>query len=105
MLRRCSRANGLRSSNLSHQIPQARDLRIGALEGCSSMACVIYRGAYEQMRDVLLVLLAWTSRYHLHAAGHLRHWRGLLLVHRPQTPNRPSRPQEQQLARDLSARR
>jgi len=76
MLRRCSRADGLCSSNLSHKIPQARDLRIGELEGCSRMACVIYRGAYEQMRDVLLALLAWTSRYHLHAAGPLRHWRG-----------------------------
>ena len=57
---------------VTRRIPDAADLRVRDVDGCATMACVIYRGGYEQMGEVLQTLLAWTERHRMQIAGPLR---------------------------------
>jgi DNA-binding transcriptional MerR regulator len=42
------------------------------VEGWPTVACVIYRGSYDQMSAVLQTLLAWTERHQMRIAGPIR---------------------------------
>jgi effector-binding domain-containing protein len=57
---------------LVRPIPERDDIRVREVEGCPTMACVIYRGGYEQMGEVLQTLLAWTARHRMQIAGPVR---------------------------------
>jgi DNA-binding transcriptional MerR regulator/effector-binding domain-containing protein len=57
---------------LTRAVPDRAGLRVREVEGCPTMACVIYRGGYEQMGDVLQALLAWTEHHRMRIAGPIR---------------------------------
>jgi DNA-binding transcriptional MerR regulator len=57
---------------LTRRVDQAGDVTVREVEGSPTMACVIYPGGYEQMSEVLQVLLAWTGRHGMRIAGPLR---------------------------------
>ena len=57
---------------VTRRLPDAEDLRVRDVDGCPTMACVIYRGGYQQMGEVLQTLLAWTERHRMRIAGPVR---------------------------------
>ncbi len=57
---------------ITREVAATREIAVREVEGCATMACVIYRGGYGQMREVLQVLLAWTGRHSMRIAGPLR---------------------------------
>jgi DNA-binding transcriptional MerR regulator len=57
---------------VSQLIEGDAEIQVREVEGWQTMACVIYRGAYEQMRPVLQTLLAWTQRHGMRIAGPTR---------------------------------
>ncbi len=57
---------------LARAVPETDQVRVREVEGCPTMACVIYRGGYEQTGEVLQTLLAWTERHRMRIAGPVR---------------------------------
>jgi DNA-binding transcriptional MerR regulator len=57
---------------ISRAIDDSDEVRIREVEGCPTMACVIYRGSYDQMTAVLQSLLAWIQVHRMRIAGPLR---------------------------------
>lgn len=56
----------------TQSVPELGPVRARDVEGCPTMACVIYRGGYEQMTGVLQTLLAWTECHRMRIAGPVR---------------------------------
>jgi DNA-binding transcriptional MerR regulator len=57
---------------LSRPIAPVDQVHIREVEGWPTVACVIYRGSYEQMNAVLQTLLAWSERHRMRIAGPIR---------------------------------
>ncbi|HWM85848.1 MAG TPA: MerR family transcriptional regulator, partial [Kofleriaceae bacterium] len=57
---------------LTRPVPETADIRVREVEGCPTMACVIYRGGYDQTGGVLQTLLAWTELHGMRIAGPVR---------------------------------
>lgn len=57
---------------VSRPIDDTADVLVRDVEGCATMACVIYRGGYDQMAAVLQTLLAWTQLHELRITGPVR---------------------------------
>lgn len=57
---------------LSRRVPETGSMRVREVDGCPAMACVIYRGGYQQIGEVLQTLLAFTERHRMRIAGPVR---------------------------------
>jgi DNA-binding transcriptional MerR regulator len=57
---------------VTRSIPESGPIRVRDVEGCPTMACVIYRGGYDQMTGVLQALLTWTACHRMRIAGPVR---------------------------------
>lgn len=57
---------------VSRAVAAHEDIEVREVEGWPTMACVIYRGSYDQMRAVLQNLLAWTQHHEMRIAGPTR---------------------------------
>jgi DNA-binding transcriptional MerR regulator len=57
---------------LRRPIEPAGEIRIREVEGSPTMACVIYRGGYEQTTAALQALMTWMQLHDMRAAGPLR---------------------------------
>lgn len=57
---------------ITRPIGACDDIQIREVAGWPTMACIIYRGGYEQMGAVLQTLLTWSERHRMQIAGPLR---------------------------------
>jgi effector-binding domain-containing protein len=57
---------------VARSVAVKEDIHVREVESWPTVACVIYRGAYDQMSAVLQTLLAWTERHKMRIAGPIR---------------------------------
>ena len=57
---------------VTREIVAVEDIAVRDVEGCPTMACLVYRGHYDQTSGALQALMAWISRQGLRIAGPLR---------------------------------
>ena len=57
---------------VTRRVESSGRLQVRVVEGCSTMACVVYTGSYERTAEVFNALLLWMEVNHCVAAGPLR---------------------------------